>query len=381
MKGVSYWFWIAGGVIAGLIIFTIAYQQIVDITRTAAEHRNLEQFNEIKNIADNLCWNTPGNKREYSVSLSENVEGIYTTSDKYEEYVGEKLLDNIISDDSGTGKYLCIKVKDKRLECEELECNTTMPFIGAVPEEFSLSALVNNLVGKGKIFDYYLEFEKIGEDVNIKTLGYRCPVSFDQLIKCDNKNTVALLQNLLVIGDSTFFVDCCDQLSKPFETLLINSVKYFGGSKILIIWEDPQADPNANEKSGLINSIKENGFTVETLYHSSPISSEKLSNYDQVWLVRPGICENPSMKKYCDYSWKESEFEALKNYLAKGKIVLITDYPNLVPERVGNKVVKLVDPNAVFLKGCFCGCKGETMKADKVFEHEITTGIPKGFVG
>jgi hypothetical protein len=171
MKGVSYWFWIVGGVIAGLVIFTIAYQQIVDINRTAVEHRNIEQFNEIGNIADNLCWSSSQNKRDYKVSLSENVGGIYVASDKYEEYYGEELLGKIISGDSGNGNYLCIKVKDKRLQCEELECNTTMPFIGAVPEEFSLSALVNNLIGRGKIYDYNLEFEKVGEDVNIKILS------------------------------------------------------------------------------------------------------------------------------------------------------------------------------------------------------------------
>jgi hypothetical protein len=167
MKAVSYWFWIVAGVIAGLIVFAIAYQQIVDIHKTSIEHKNIEQFNEIKNIADNLCWSTSGNKREYPVSLSENVEGIYTTLDEYEEISKENLANNIVSSESNTGNYLCIKVTDKRVQCENLDCNTTMPFIGAVPEEFSLSVLVNSLTGKGKIYDYYLEFEKGGSDVLI----------------------------------------------------------------------------------------------------------------------------------------------------------------------------------------------------------------------
>ena len=121
MKAVSYWFWIIAGVIAGLIIFAIAYQQIVDINRTAADHRNLEQFNEIKNIADNLCKSFSGNKREYSVSLSENVEGIYTASNKEDVYEKKELVDMILSKTYYTGKYLCIKVKDKIPQCEDLE--------------------------------------------------------------------------------------------------------------------------------------------------------------------------------------------------------------------------------------------------------------------
>jgi hypothetical protein len=314
------------------------------------------------------------------VSLSENVEGIYVASDKYGEYDIENLLDNIISGDSENGKYLCIKVKDKRVQCENLECDTTMPFIGAVPEEFSLSSLVNNLIGRGKIFEYYLEFEKIGQNVDIKTIGYKCPLSFDPLIKCGSKNIAVLDKNLLVIGDSTFFVECCNQLSKSFETLLINSAKYFGVGKILIIWEDPQADPNANEKSEMINSIKGNGFSVETLYHNSPISSERLSSYTQVWLVRPGICESPSMKSYCNYKWEDSEFEAFENYLTKGKIILITDYPDLIPKRVGDRIIKLVDQNVTVLSGCFCGCKGDIVKADKIFEHNITENVESFFV-
>ena len=382
MKGVSYWFWIIGGVIGGLLIFTIAFQQLVGMKDTTIQQRTQEQFSQIKNIIDNLCWGSPGNKREYTISVSESVEGIYLAPSKYKEYETEELTDIILSEEYATGDYLCIKVKDKRLKCEELECDATMPFVGSVPEEFSLTALVNKLTGRGKFFDYPLEFERMGDyvDVRIKHVCKPIPISFDQLIKCNNKDIVALRKNLLIVGDSTFFVECCDQLSEPFEALLVNSAKYFGGSKMLIIWEDPQANPDADEKTRLTNTIKENGFSVESFHHDSKISSETLNNYDQVWLIRPGICENPAMQSYCDYKWKESEFDAFETYLTKGKVVLITDYPHLVPPRVGNKIIKLVDQNITLLQGCFCSCKGETTRADEIFTHEITAGIEDFFV-
>lgn len=167
MKGMSYWFWIAAGIIAGLVVFVLAYQQITGINNSAAEQRSIGQFNEIKNIADNLCMQFGGNNREYNVNLGETVEGVYTVSSKYEEYSSEELTSKILSGEYNSGKYLCIKIKDKNAECVELQCDTSMPFIGAVPEEFSLTALVNKLSGKAKTFDYSLTFERENEKVSV----------------------------------------------------------------------------------------------------------------------------------------------------------------------------------------------------------------------
>lgn len=167
MKGISYWFWIIGGVIAGLAIFAAAYQLMADISLRNAEQRSLEQFSQVKGMINNLCWEFVGNKREYSMDLSEYVEGIYTTFDKYTEYEKEELIENIISGNNSTGDFICIKIAKKRVRCEKLECNATMPFIGSLPEGFSLSALINRLLGRGKIFEYPLEFERMGNEVAI----------------------------------------------------------------------------------------------------------------------------------------------------------------------------------------------------------------------
>jgi len=168
MKGISNWIWIAGGVIAGLIIFSIAYNQIVQISLARVEQRSLEQYDETKNIINNLCWGFGGNKREYTVSLAETIEGLYIATSPYEKYEEEQLINKIVSGETATGNYLCIKVKNKRSGCEKVECNTTMPFMGSVPEEFSFSALLNKLMGRGKIFIYNLKFEKIETKVEVE---------------------------------------------------------------------------------------------------------------------------------------------------------------------------------------------------------------------
>ncbi len=167
MKGISNWIWIAGGIIAALIIFSIAYNQIVQVSLAKVEQRSLEQYDETKSIIDNQCWSFVGNKREYTINLGETIEGVYIATNPYEEYEKEQLINKIISDETATGNYLCIKVKDKRLRCEELECNTTMPFMGSVPEEFSLSALLNKLMGRGRIFNYNLMFERMETKVEV----------------------------------------------------------------------------------------------------------------------------------------------------------------------------------------------------------------------
>jgi hypothetical protein len=166
MKAIAEWMWIAAGVIAGLIIFSIAQNQIYQLNIATIEQRSLEQFYEVKNIIDNLCWSFVGNVREYTLNLGESVEGIYASKDKYTQYKRDELIGKI-----SEGNFLCIKIKDKRLRCEELECNVTIPFLGSVPIQFSLSALVNRLLGKVETFTYELQFNRTEDlvKVNIKT--------------------------------------------------------------------------------------------------------------------------------------------------------------------------------------------------------------------
>jgi hypothetical protein len=166
MKAIAQWMWIAAGVIAGLIIFSVAQNQIYRLNVATIEQRSLEQFYEVRNIINNLCWSFAGNTREYTLNLGETIEGIYASKDKYTEYKRDELIDSILKGKISQGSFLCRKVKNQRLKCEELECNATMPFIGSVPIKFSLSALVSKLLGKGEVFTYKLQFKRETELVN-----------------------------------------------------------------------------------------------------------------------------------------------------------------------------------------------------------------------
>ncbi|MEM5815037.1 MAG: hypothetical protein QXD89_00930, partial [Candidatus Aenigmatarchaeota archaeon] len=100
--------------------------------------------------------------------LGETIEGIYASESKYEEYNNEKLIKFIEEKINSTGYFLCIKIKGKRLKCEELDCNVSIPFLGSIPTKFSLQALVNQLLGRGKIFEYKLIIKR--EDKGVLVL-------------------------------------------------------------------------------------------------------------------------------------------------------------------------------------------------------------------
>ena len=213
------------------------------------------------------------------------------------------------------------------------------------------------------------------------------PQVFKILIACEGKPVVSLFDNLLIIGDSNLFIGICgkpphcepypDEFLKPFERLLLNSANFFKSrnSNILVIWEDPYADPENPSRVRLIDKMRSENFVVESLLHTSPLSLDQIENYDQIWLVRPGICDNPSFvdldgDRVCDYKWSSHEFQVLDSYLKQGgKIILLTDVN--VPSTVNDEILSLVDKNSIFIKTGFCANK----ESDQILAHEITEGL------
>jgi hypothetical protein len=167
MKAISEWFWVFAGILAGLIILSFAVYQIYNTNQAMSEQKTLEQFYKMKNIIDNLCWSFSGNVENYEINVAETIEGIYVSKDKYTQYSLEELRGKILNQEYSSGNYICIKIKNKRLRCEELYCDATMPFIGNIPSKFSLSSLINKILCKGEISVYKLKFEKTGTIVNI----------------------------------------------------------------------------------------------------------------------------------------------------------------------------------------------------------------------
>jgi hypothetical protein len=167
MKGISQWIWIVGSILSAVIVFTIVFNQMFLSNRTIIEQRSINQFDEIASNLKNMCWESVGRKAELTVNLGDMVEGVYAAETVHTEYEKEQLINKIILNKNSTGDYLCLKIADKRLSCQHFDCNVSFPFIGYVPEKFSLSALVNSLMGKGKIYTYLLTLWRVPNGIDV----------------------------------------------------------------------------------------------------------------------------------------------------------------------------------------------------------------------
>jgi len=158
MKGISEWIWLVGGVIAAVLVFTISMILYQNTVKASIEKKSIEEFSKVVSIINNVCWEFEGTTREYKLELGETIQGIYAADISHPRYDSKQLTNNIISSKSSSGNNLCIQIQGKKEQCEKLDCPTIFPFIGAVPEEFSISAFINQLTGRGRIYDYYLQF-------------------------------------------------------------------------------------------------------------------------------------------------------------------------------------------------------------------------------
>lgn len=170
MKGISEWIWIIGGIIGAIIVFTIAYNQILLASRTITEQRSIDQFNEVVSNLKTMCWEIIGRKESTQTTFGDMVEGIYSAKNSDVSYESEQLINNIVLNKNSTGEFLCQKITGKRVNCYQFDCNVTFPFIGYVPKEFSLSALVNSLMGKGSLYVYNLVLIRTSDGIDVYLL-------------------------------------------------------------------------------------------------------------------------------------------------------------------------------------------------------------------
>jgi len=167
---VDVWMWIVAGIIAGLLILTLAYSYSLQMINTVTEQSVLEQYDEIYTQTNELCWSYLGNKKEYNLILNKNILGIYLTNDQYIEYNNTQFIDFILDENVSSGNFLCIKIKNKRTICRQLDCNATMPFLGAVPIDFSLTSLINQIKGNPESFEYNMILMRNKDGVTISKI-------------------------------------------------------------------------------------------------------------------------------------------------------------------------------------------------------------------
>ena len=161
------WIWIAGGIVGGLLLFYGAYSMLTQTTDAFSAQKGTEPYDEIRNLVqEDLCYSAVGNQRTLQVSLSESVQGLYASPSKYENISEADYPDKILNEEISIGKFICIKRKDYRIQCDEMTCELRMPYLGAVPEGQSLSALIDRIMGRHRTFSYELEFTRYSDYIS-----------------------------------------------------------------------------------------------------------------------------------------------------------------------------------------------------------------------
>ncbi|MGC9310125.1 MAG: hypothetical protein ACP5E4_00180 [Candidatus Aenigmatarchaeota archaeon] len=169
MKGsVPMWVWISGGLVAGVLFFIGAHSMLFDTTKIIADQKAVEPFYLLRDLASgDLCYAAAGNKRLLEIELREGISAIYSTDDKYTTLEDAEYTEKVLAGETSSGKLLCLKRSGRRLACEELNCVVGMPYLGAVPAERSLSAMIDKVLGRQKTYAYSLVLTKESDKVDV----------------------------------------------------------------------------------------------------------------------------------------------------------------------------------------------------------------------
>jgi len=359
-------------------------------------------FNTIYSDAGTLCEAGRGESSFARVTLPRSVESIYATDNR----VVPRLLK--VKTKKGRisfGHKICLKLKGEPPRCEELACPLYLNYLGG--EQNALS-LADRILGKSGATEHGLNLRRsrcgvvITEESEPVPDLSSCIVSscdFKILGGCGGVNPVfaQIGSNLLAMGDSNLFYSCCDASSRR---LLTNIANYFGGSDILVVYEDncivsrpstynvTDCNLHLAKFDDLNDDLEASGFDLEFRRRRTTSDLADINDYDQLWLIRPGWCQGQSKEgerdnePYCQdvKKWQETDFGQLESYLQQGgKILLTSDlakYEQMsYPQRVPNRILELTQEDVYFSnESCYCGCAGPAAET-QIAERGMMEGV------
>lgn len=167
--------WVIGGVFLAIVAFTIAYNLILTSIQTAQKQNMLNEFSSFTANVESVCLQEINNSMELKLKVLESVRVIFTTDDTSK--IEEKVIEKIEKKQLVRGKYICMQFKaEDKLRCEELSCDITSPYMGALEKYSDIQLFVKSLLGEAPVKEYPLVIKKTG--------GYEVAISLkgeDQL--------------------------------------------------------------------------------------------------------------------------------------------------------------------------------------------------------
>jgi hypothetical protein len=171
------WVYVAGGVIAGVLVLAIAYSLMSAYVKFNEKQNDLKEFSSLASDAKLVCYGSKDNFLVKSYIFSENFKILYATnniscsSDADCNYPLERCENNfcllqkpieaIKSKQSSFGKSICLQFKDENeLRCEKIACNVSFLPIGMLPATEDIWVAVSKILGKGNYRSFMLNLTK-----------------------------------------------------------------------------------------------------------------------------------------------------------------------------------------------------------------------------
>lgn len=191
--------YVVGGIVIGLLVFTIAYRLLTISTNQAQKQIVLSDFNDLSSTANSVCLQEIKNSMIVNMEVPESVRVIYATNDSSNPIptVTYSIKNNRIS----SGKYLCLQFKtEQEIRCHEIKCKVFFPFIGSLETYNDLQLMVNKILGRPLMKEYKFNLIKtnVGVDVTYDNYdSFKVPILVISYIPVDAAGNV----NTAITGD------------------------------------------------------------------------------------------------------------------------------------------------------------------------------------
>jgi hypothetical protein len=374
MKGISVWIWVIASFLIGIMMLAVSFQLMGFISAAQQKELARENLDRLASNVNGLCTHHAGNKFSATVAFPQKVRSIYATKDKRIVPTAER----------SSGNNLCMNFS-KELICDDLDCDLDMKQITSGE---NLQSLLNQFLGRYGTNSYDLQILRTecgvailqSDETRTAFCGAEC-ANESTLVGCQKHNVITLLaSSTLVMTDFTPIFECCNKF--PYiVALLTNAAKYFGGSKLLIVWESNFANPEADKYKPINDALKAVGFEITSFKHRQQLTSNDLKDMNQLWIYLPGWCSKQSdvqnTVECTEFTqWNDNEFVAIRDFVnSGGKLFIVTDYSPYTTQTVVNNILSNVGYNSRVLETNVCSSDGNIVKTTDIKSHPITQNI------
>jgi hypothetical protein len=162
------WLYIAGGIFIAMLVFVIAYNLLTMQMIQAQKQNALANFNDLLTDIETVCLQEINNSMLTKIAIPTSVRVLYVTSDT--KNLLPTVVDRIKNEETNRERNICIQFIDEQIiRCKELTCDTTMPYMGSLPEYMDIKIMVKKILGEALVKEYDLRITKVlGDEVEVK---------------------------------------------------------------------------------------------------------------------------------------------------------------------------------------------------------------------